>query len=392
MARYLTKYVTQSPASHTASFIAYVLARYHRPVSHVEDQLYIKRKTLPFFSRLLLASALAFKNKEDERRQTRSKTMLYSILQHVEDNQGIISLNEDGFDQYFHSNDRNLAFFLQALLLIEPNHPYVFKIIKTLMKKRTYQGHLQNTQVAGFTLLALRDYVEHLEKETPNYQVSLEGQYKSKTSSPKISRLLDQKWSGRSLEPFSFYAPASSLNKLESLKIQKKGQGALYYRYELTYRPVHRQEEPINQGLIVYKQYRKLGDTHFTHSVQVGDLVEVHLDIITRSEQHYIVIDDPLPGGLEVVDSNLKTMQKLGVDQARGSSFFDHIEIQNDRVILFDNHMSEGVYRFKYITRATTTGRFIRMPAQAKDMYNPEIYGQSTGGLFWIQPKDGLLK
>ncbi|MEZ4467323.1 MAG: hypothetical protein R3F43_23475 [bacterium] len=65
---------------------------------------------------------------------------------------------------------------------------------------------------------------------------------------------------------------------------------------------------------------------------------------------------------------------------------FNTVEMRDDRVLLFADHLPPGVYSYSYTARATTAGTFALPPARAEAMYRPEISGRSDGGTFWIHP------
>ena len=123
-----------------------------------------------------------------------------------------------------------------------------------------------------------------------------------------------------------------------------------------------------------------------------------------------MVVDDPLPAGLEAIDLSLRTTGGQGGpgleapegDAAEGDnesrwmfgswdsgwwSPFDHRELRDDRVIYAARALWQGSYTATYLARATTPGRFLKPQAHAEEMYNPAVYGRSDGGIFEVKPK-----
>lgn len=105
-------------------------------------------------------------------------------------------------------------------------------------------------------------------------------------------------------------------------------------------------------------------------------------------ERRYVAITDPLPAGLEAVDSFFRTTaadlvrDAERVTDAGGWWFerggFDHVERHDDRVQLFATRLAAGRHEFSYVTRATTAGTFAAAPAEAEAMYAPEINGRTA--------------
>src|SRR6185436_17467283 len=129
-----------------------------------------------------------------------------------------------------------------------------------------------------------------------------------------------------------------------------------------------------------------------------GDLILADLVVVTPSPRDFVVIDDPLPAGFEAVDARLATTGKAyDVDAAdrtgddaedaddegaeprnayRPSRFLR--EIRDDRVLFFVDHLSAGMFRYRYLARATTLGAFVLPPTRAEEMYTPEVFGRTA--------------
>ncbi len=112
---------------------------------------------------------------------------------------------------------------------------------------------------------------------------------------------------------------------------------------------------------------------------------------------HYLVVDDPLPAGLEGVDQSLSTSpQSVEVPQQyswddmfwRGWGWwsFDHIQYKDEKVVLSATHLPPGTYVYTYLVRAGTPGSFRVIPVTAQEFYFPEVYGRGEGSLFTVQP------
>jgi uncharacterized protein YfaS (alpha-2-macroglobulin family) len=140
-----------------------------------------------------------------------------------------------------------------------------------------------------------------------------------------------------------------------------------------------------------------------------GDLVLVDLIVVTQDPREQVVIDDPLPAGLEAVQSKLATTARSldvteaggegdGADaeqsdddaraNARAYSFaWYHREMHDDRVLTFVEHMPAGMYHYRYLARATTFGHFVVPPTRAECMYEPETFGRTGATTFDVKGK-----
>jgi uncharacterized protein YfaS (alpha-2-macroglobulin family) len=143
-------------------------------------------------------------------------------------------------------------------------------------------------------------------------------------------------------------------------------------------------------------------------SANASDLVLVDLLVVTPDPREQVVIDDPLPAGLEPVQADLATTaHDLSVtepgdegdqgdadaradDDARaaGQTFqqsWYHREFHDDRVLTFVDAMAAGMYHYRYLARATTAGRFVVPPTRAECMYEPETFGRTGAVTFEVK-------
>jgi uncharacterized protein YfaS (alpha-2-macroglobulin family) len=133
----------------------------------------------------------------------------------------------------------------------------------------------------------------------------------------------------------------------------------------------------------------------------VNDLVMMDVLLETAEPREQVVLDDPLPAGLEPVDFGLQTasrsvqvseeparrnQQQLGVVGYGAFRTVDglHRELHDDRVLTFLGHVEPGIYHFRYLARATTPGRFVVPPLRAECMYSPEVNGRSGATTFEV--------
>ena len=171
---------------------------------------------------------------------------------------------------------------------------------------------------------------------------------------------------------------------------------------------------PDQEGIAIERWYERYEDGKPISEVHEGELVRVRLRITAPRDREFVVIDDPLPAGLEAVDQSLRTTGTLppyaGAPKLEGDSRegpigqkwlygswdggwwtpWEHKEIRDDRVLWFARQLWRGSYQASYVARATTAGLFIRPPAQAEEMYNPAVHGRSEGGVFSIRSADQL--
>jgi len=117
--------------------------------------------------------------------------------------------------------------------------------------------------------------------------------------------------------------------------------------------------------------------------IKAGELVKVRLDIRLPEYRDYVALRDPLPAGLEVVNSTLKTARKV---QRKKSWAWEHIELKDDEVRAYANRPWRRELRFEYVARATIVGTFHALPAHVETMYDPNSYARSDATTLVVDP------
>jgi hypothetical protein len=64
--------------------------------------------------------------------------------------------------------------------------------------------------------------------------------------------------------------------------------------------------------------------------------------------------------------------------------YFSHSELRDEKAVLFASYLPKGTYEYTYTVRASIPGEFRVIPAHAEQMYFPEVFGRSDGGLFRV--------
>jgi uncharacterized protein YfaS (alpha-2-macroglobulin family) len=103
---------------------------------------------------------------------------------------------------------------------------------------------------------------------------------------------------------------------------------------------------------------------------------------------YYMLVEDHLPGGLEALNEGLNTTEldltSEGYLESEPGFYlwedygYNYKEVYGDRVTFFITNFSEGYETFTYMARATTSGDFLALPAEASAMYDLATWGRSA--------------
>jgi alpha-2-macroglobulin len=291
---------------------------------------------------------------------------------------------------------------LRALLAARPAHALAPRLAMGLLSARK-GGTWRSTQETAWSLIALDDYRKVQEKVEPDFTARVFlGQ----------AEIFSAPFHGRSLDAPHTAIPAAKLAAAAGapLAFSVDGRGRLFYEARLRYAKKALPQKPLERGFFVRKTLRAVRPEDLVQALKVmpdasqssfkgGDLVLADIVVVTPSPRTFVVIDDPLPAGLEAVDARLATTaQSMNVDlgaaragtgdddepdedeAAAGGSYRPNQflrEIRDDRVLFFVDHMSAGMYRYRYLARATTMGAFVLPPTKAEEMYTPEVFGRT---------------
>jgi len=271
-----------------------------------------------------------------------------------------------------------------------------FKLVRYITQSRKNRDHWENTQENMFCMNALIDYSRVYEREAPDMT---------------LRALFDAEVMGRAEftdlrdDPVAFQRPitAGDPGRAATIKLDRSGQGRLYYSARLSYALQTLKTESINAGIEIHREYSLERDGNWellTGSMQLkrGDLVRVDLFVSLPTARNFVVVDDPVPGGLEPVNRDLATASTVDADKgafkAAGGSWwfrysdwssygvsrwsFYHQELRHDAARFYSEYLPAGNYHLSYTAQAIAPGEFVVMPVQAEEMYDPDVYGQGV--------------
>ena len=69
---------------------------------------------------------------------------------------------------------------------------------------------------------------------------------------------------------------------------------------------------------------------------------------------------------------------------------FRHVELHDNRVLLFADSLRTGVHTYRYLVRALTFGLFATPGVKVEQMYAPDVFGEGAPGRLRIQEAKGI--
>ncbi len=299
----------------------------------------------------------------------------------------------DGDYLMLHSDRRTDGVILNTLITQDPQNDLIPKVVNGLLAHRV-AGRWGNTQENVFILLALDNYFNTFEAQTPDFvaQIWLGDSYAG-----------EQQFVGRTTDRYQLDIPMSYLaagEAAQDLIVSKDGDGRLYYRLALNYAPSDLTLDALDRGFVVQRTYEAVDDPEDVYQdadgvwhIRLGARVRVRLTMVADNRRYHVALVDPLPAGLEAINTALAVSQSVPRDPNAApspywwwwGSWYDHENMRDERLEAFSTLLWEGVYEYSYVARATTPGTFVTPPTKAEEMYAPEVYGRSASDLVIIE-------
>ena len=341
--------------------------------------------------------------------------VLAGILSHVGETGGglvFVESLDSGYQSLLASPVRDNAAVLinlLAWLVANPADASIGEIPARMMRSLTLsrrgRNHWAGTQENLFVVKALAEYTRLFERQRPDMEVrgTLDakpfgmGRFTAFTDPPVVLQ-----------RPLT----AGDAGRKARLGVEKEGDGRLYYAARLAYAPLHPPDTAVNAGIEVHREYSVVRDgrrqlLELPLAVKSGEVVLVDLFVQVAADRRFVVVDDPVPGGLEPVNRDLATTAQAnglgGDDQtlaagSYGERFADwrqygeefyHRELRHEAVRFYSEWLPAGRYHLRYAAQAIAPGEFLIRPAHAEEMYAPDVFGASEPGRLRIKAATG---
>ncbi len=292
-------------------------------------------------------------------------------------------------DRYYGhcSQVETTALALSAACRLTPEDERLAKVVRWLLLNRR-GNHWYSTRDTAFVLYALADYLEVTGELDADLMatVKLNGEMIA-------SRHFDRR---DTFQPE--YEMALGPEKLKSgpleISIARTGRGRLYYTGELSqYLDVDLKAKTLSgTGIVIERTYHKLQtqlgkDRRLNEQAlpeernrfRSGDLIEVRLKVRSDREYGYIMVEDPIPAGCEVVTRGRIWPWEWDYWWA------DRV-VRDELVGFAITRLPVGARDLTYKLVAQIPGEYCAMPTQVYNMYDPTIRATGTADDIVVAP------
>ncbi len=368
------------------AYLLYVLALADRAAVSQTVKLYEARQSMDLYARAYLAQTLYMIDNGDPRLDT----ILSDFVNHAALSATGTHWDESNQDYWnWNTDTRTTAIVLDTLLRLDADNSLNAGAVRWLMASRI-QGRWRGTQETVWALLALNRWASVSGDLEPDYlfEAALNGEsLGAGAANMETMRTTTE----IQVQVTDLYT--DSVNRLSIAR--NSGPGNLYYTSHLMLSMPVEEVQSFSQGVTISRSYYQPDDrnTPIT-SISQGENFLARLTIIVPDSLHYVIIEDPLPAGLEAISQSLNTSPQQSapprydyddlLNSGWGWWYFDHVELRDEKVVISADYLPAGVYEYVYLVRASMPGTYHVIPPTAAEFYFPEVYGRGDGALFEV--------
>ncbi len=363
----------------------------------VLDDLYDRRDVLSPWAQALLALVLEDASTGDARARDLISNLEASAVRTASSanwESGTGSWRNPGTPLY------TTAVVVYALAQRDPAAPILIEAVRYLVANRGANSLWGSTYESAWVILALTQAMQGFGELQADFSFSAEVNGAPLASGEaRGTQILNPIQASVPLE----YLSADSPNALTFE--HDEGLGRLYYRAALLLDQPVASAQPLSRGIQVSRAYFD-GNCQqdcaplTTFGTTPGSRLTARLTFTLQNDSYYVVLDDFIPAGMELLNRTLKTSQQgentteaqVVVDdehpysQGWGWWYFNQPQLHDDRISWMADYLPAGTYELTYTLLPTSAGEFHVLPAHAWLAFFPDVQGTSAGTVFEIKP------
>jgi len=348
------------------------------------DALWDRREKQSVFG--LASLSLALSNLPGQ--EDRVKTLLDELETSFDEKGSLTSMPSSNDFYYYGSSERSRAQAALALSRLRRDS----KILPVLLREIADDMDSYTTQATAYSLLALSEHIGSTAAEGARVHAKLDGQELKETTELGLGSK-------------EFLIPISRLKgKKIKLLLESEGTASIGYQISAAWqRTIGASDSPaLTRGEHGPSLYRVITDPRGgavdLSKVKAGDMLRVaifaRLPEISSDRRGYVALTDRLPAGFEPVQPDLSTVASAPEIESHhpfasalryASSEASYVELRDDRVSVYFDHVWSDSVAATYLVRATTPGVFALPAAAGELMYEPDSVGYSEQGQVVIQ-------
>ncbi len=337
--KYVKKYKTRPWANDVLTAYAILLATEGRSDGTMKEMLrraYDARLDLPIYAQALLGLSFDLIN-EDEKRDMIARNLKQYLKEDPENSTAYLELGNHGYWWCWYGSDFEAqATALKLFLKVEPTSDATRGLALYLYNNRISRTHWTSTRDTGLAIEALAEYCRKVEKGGEMYVNAYltyftdEEPIKAAGLELKVNR---------------------TISRVSEVVEDSTGRGA------------------SGRSLAQKRTKEVLTALKDGEAVKAGETLEIRVDLDSKNDYEYILIEDRKGAGFEPLDG-MSGWKNLGGGWA-------YVENREKKTAIFLREISRGAHSFTYRVRVETPGVIHVLPAKVEAMYAPRLRGNS---------------
>jgi uncharacterized protein YfaS (alpha-2-macroglobulin family) len=227
---------------------------------------------------------------------------------------------------------------------------------------RQQRGRWNTTTANAWGVLAFEKFSDAFEREP------VRGRSEAELGAARESLAWDEGAAGGTL---AFPWPP----RREALRIAHSGAGRPWAF--VTARAALPLAEPLTAGFRIERRVSPV-EPHTPGRLSSGDVVRVSLAIDAQSDMTWVVVDDPIPAGSQILGGGLgRDSALLAAGEGRDGAAWPAFEERRfEGFRAYYRFVPKGRFTVEYSVRMGTPGRFALPPTRVEALYAPEMFGE----------------
>lgn len=276
---------------------------------------------------------------------------------------------------------------LKLLSRTRPKSPLLPKAATWLVLHKDQGEWWNSTKQTAMVIYGLIDYLKISGELKPSIAVSV------RVNGKEVLAKEFQEADLSNLAPHSIQLPASENSEVE---VKVTGSGRVYWNAQAKYySPAEGRAPAEGPPMSVTREYFRLaprenaGVTTYaleplTGDIRPGDSLAV-LVRVKAKDRKYVLIEDPIPAGMEVVTND--GSYNLSGKPVWWRYSWAQKESRDDRVAFFRTFFYSDDSEFFYILKAVNPGKYRVAPPRIQPMYQPQQVATGQAAQFEVKPQ-----
>ncbi|MEZ5351698.1 MAG: hypothetical protein R2762_03615 [Bryobacteraceae bacterium] len=360
------------------AYAAYALAEARHPDTGRLNRLFEQRGKLKPYGAALLGLALdavqdprAATIADELERSARVTTLEASWPQDADDLMHI----------YTDTTPEATASVLRLLTARKPGSELLAKAAAYLVNHRSQGYYWNSTKQTAMVIYGLTGYMKASGELKPDFTVNVEVNGK---------QVLTKRFSAEDpLTPATLEVASAALGEGDNkIRVSRSGAGRVYWsargsHYSANTAGAMRGSRSLSVERAYYKLTPEPRDGKIVHRMEpfegkasAGDVIAVRLRVRSGGQWRYLMIEDPIPSGAEIVERD--NLYEMDQKPDWWGYYFTRREYRDDRAVFFQTYAEDRDSTYVYLIKMVNPGEYRVSPARVEPMYEPDLYAVSA--------------